>query len=197
MNHTRGQASLPEQGRRRSGLPEARFDQQPTSGSQPRRSPLRDPALYVQTVGAAVERHPRFMQPGLRRHHPDRVRRDVWGVGHQDVNPAAKSVRQGRKEISFMHLSARWPDVAAGAADRSGVDVGHVKLNPAHRCKQSSAYGTRTTAKIDDDGAASGEADGLLDEVFRSAPGDEHAWIHCDVLAAELSPAQEVFKGQS
>ncbi len=96
-----------------------------------------------------------------------------------------------------MHLSARRPDIAAGAADRSGVDVGRVKLNPAHRGKQSSTYGTRTTAKIDDDGARPGEAGGLPYEVLRSAPGDEHARVHCDVLAAELSPAQEVFKGQS
>ncbi len=96
-----------------------------------------------------------------------------------------------------MDMSARRPDVAAGAADRGGVDVGRVKLDAAHRGGQSGSHGTRTTAEIDDDGARPGEAGRLLDEVLRAAAGDEHARVHGDLLAAELSPAQEVFKGQT
>lgn len=96
-----------------------------------------------------------------------------------------------------MHFSACRPDVATGATDRRGVDVGRVQLDPAHRGSQSSAHGTRTTAKIDDDGAWPGDAGRLLDEVLSAAAGDEDSRVHGKVLAAEFNPAKEVFEGQS
>ncbi|GAB3557252.1 hypothetical protein GCM10027405_01670 [Arthrobacter alkaliphilus] len=94
-----------------------------------------------------------------------------------------------------MDLAANRAEVPAGAADRRGVDVGRVKFDASHRGRQSGTDSAGTTAKIDDDGARPGEAGRLLDKVLSAAPGDEDARVHRDVLAVELSPAQEIFKG--
>lgn len=94
-----------------------------------------------------------------------------------------------------MDLAANRAEVPAGAADGRGVDVGRVKFYASHLGRQSGTNGAGTTAKVDDDGARPGEAGRLLDEVLGAAPGDEDALVHCDVLAAELSPAQKIFKG--
>src|SRR5436190_12398044 len=87
------------------------------------------PAQDVQPVGASVECHPGFVEPGLGGQQPDRVRGYVGRVGDQDVDPAPKVGGQRLVKVTLVHLPGG-TDVVAGAAYGGGVDVDGVQLDP-------------------------------------------------------------------
>ena len=65
----------------------ARLDEQVAADHEPVPRAGNDPALYVETVGATVERGRQFIVSGLARHQRDRVGRDIGSIGHDDVEP--------------------------------------------------------------------------------------------------------------
>jgi len=80
--------------------------------------------LDIKPVCAAVERHPRFVDAGLRRQQPHLRGGDVWRVGDQQIDSAVEPSWQRLVEVAVIH-----PRVAA-------------RLRRAHR----TATGSMSTA---------------------------------------------------
>src|SRR5215207_10692111 len=114
---------------------------------------LRDhPALDIETVPAAVEGHPRFVQPRLRRHEGDRLRRYVWGVAHHQIHPAGGLGRQGCVQVALADRAAV-TDVSTSAPYGDRVDIGRVQLNFWHSYEQSCTDRSGAAAQVHDYGS--------------------------------------------
>src|SRR5450756_227229 len=137
------------------GLTPARLDQQVTTGRQPERRIGGDPAVQVQAVGPAVQGGGGLVQPGLGRHQPDRVDRDVGRVRDQDVDASAQRRRQGGEQVALVHL----PDagqVEPCAPHGGGVDIGGMQLDLPERRRNGRSDGTGAAAEVDHDGRMGG-----------------------------------------
>ncbi len=146
--------------------------------AEPRRGPVDDPALDVETVRAAVERHARLVDACFRRQQRDRVRRHVRRVRDQHVDTTVERRGQRVVEIAFMDLAADDGDVAAGARHRDGIDVDGVQLDRADMRGDRGADRTGATTHVQDDGSRRGDGDRVGDEELRTPSRDEDAGIH-------------------
>ena len=180
-----------ERGRR---LAVAGLEQDRAPRSQPVGSGRDHPPRDVETVGAAVERHPRLVQPGLRRHERDRCAGHVRHVGQQHVHPAPECVRQRLEEVALVHVTADAGDVAPRARDGGRVDVGGVQVDAGHRGRDGDAQRSGPAAEVDDDGARPGERDRLLDQRLGPATRDEHTRGDRDPQPVELRPPEHVLE---
>ena len=130
----------------------------PAGGRRARamRRAVGDPAQHVQPVGAAVERHQRLVQPGLGRHHGDRVGGHVGRVRDQHVDPAAQRRGSGAKRSpSYTRPSGR------GCAGRTAPPPGRCRrraARPGDAPRQRRADRARAAAQVDDDRAGPGQA---------------------------------------
>jgi len=149
--------------------------------------------LDVEAVGAAVERDPRFVDAGLRRHQRDGPGRDVGGVGDQDCDATAQGRGQGVEQIAPIHLTC---GVSAGATHGGWVDVGGVHLDPRHRGEQRGPHGTRAATQVEHHRARFGERDGVVGEELGAAARHEHPGVDLDPQATEFRPADQVFQRQ-
>ena len=161
-----------ERGRR---LALAGLEQQRAARGEPLRGGRDHPPGDVQTVRSAVERHPRLVQPGLRRHQRDRVAGHVRHVGEQQVDPPPHRRGQRVEQIALVGPATHLRDVPAGARDGGGVDVRGVQLDARHGRGHGDAQRPRPAAEVDDDGARAGQGDRLLHQDLGPAARDEDA----------------------
>jgi hypothetical protein len=94
-------------------------------------------------------------------------------------------------------LAAGRGDVATGAPYRGRVDVRGMQLDVVQRHGQRRADRARATAQVNHDSSWPGHGSGLADQELGAASGDEDPGVHGYPKAAELSPAEDVLKGQA
>lgn len=71
----------------------ARLNHQVAALPQPIARLRNHATLNIQSIRPTIERNPMLVQPGLRRHETDGVRRNVGRVRNQDVDTPAKRPR--------------------------------------------------------------------------------------------------------
>ena len=175
-------------------------------GRQPLRRRRGHPPQHVEPVRAAVERHPRLVQPGLGGQQPDLPGRYVRHVGREQRDPAAQRSGQRRVEIALVHVAAGRFEVAAGAGHRCRIDVAGVHLgihiDRMQRGGQRGADRAGAAAQIHHDERpgwgrpSAGQRDRPADHELGAAPGHEHPRRHRYPQAAELGPADHLLQRQ-
>ena len=172
-----------------------------SAGRQPAGRRGGDPPQQVEPVAAAVQRHPRFVRPGLGRQEFDLAGGHVRHVGGQDRDPAAQFARQRPVKVALVDVRGEAPGrpvrggVAPGAADRGRLDVGGVQFRAGHGRGHRDADRARAAAQVDDDSTRPGHRDGLPDEELGTAARHEDPGVHGDPQPGEFRPAQDMLKG--
>jgi hypothetical protein len=170
-------------------LGNAGLDDDDASGGEPGGQAGRDPAVYVEPVGAAVERDQRLVVAGLGRHQCDLRRRHVGSVRHEYVDPAADIHGQGGEEVAGEHPVGA--EVAPGTGERGFVDVGGEHLDVGSAVGERRRRCGHPATELDHERARRRTPYDLVDQDLAAAPGHEDARRDRDPESVELDPAED------
>ena len=149
------------------GLPLAGLDQQAAARGQPARRGGGHPALDVEPVRAAVERH---RGSWSRASGGISAMESVGTYGAFATTTATRPRSDGgqrRVEVALVHLPR--DEVAARARDGGGVDVDGVQREPGHRRGERRGDRGRAAAQLDDDVAGPQERERRAGRAARCA----------------------------